>query len=429
MFVFSITLGLLLTSIKDLMVPEQRPNIDSPVALLPPAFERSTSSQARKPCFTAVHTITTFLAGKKGPFVYPTTFSSVKSDPVGIGDKLPRQLYQSGDVEAEPTDILTPTATESSQATATLPLTTDSLATLASSTSISGSTHGNANTPNVQTQNLVPVPSLAALLSVTPGPSTTVSNVQGPEGNIALAQGTITSSPSPAIASKPKVTSSTGPVTANSKSQASSPSSQALVFDPTIALGSRSLGAATPASSKIPPLLTIGGKTVTANSLGQYNIDGQILTPGGTVTVSSTVISLASDETDAIVGTSTEALGSPFTGKLGSGPVVATRPDLTLGTQTLTSNSLGQYNIDGETLTPGGAITVSGIKISLAPGGSDVVVGTKTEALGPYITAGLRSGPNGTEGQEFQGSARGAQDGLRSPSMVLLVGFAVLLWL
>ena len=423
MLFFNITLGFILTSIKGLVTHEQSPNIHSPVTSLPPASVGSTSSQAQKPCFTVLHTYTTFLGAKRGPFVYPSTFSTVKSGPVMIGDKVLRQLYQSGDVEAESTDILTPTATESSQVAATLPLTTD---TLARSTSISGSTHSNANT---HSQNLVSVPSLAKDSSVTPKPSTTVSTVQDPKGNIAFTHGTITSSPSPAIASKPDVTSSTGPITANSESQTSSPSSQALAFDQIITLGSRSLGAATHGSSEIPPHLTTGTQTLTSSSQGQYIIDGQILTPGGMVTVSNTVISLASDGVDAIVGTSTEALEPPFIGKLGSGPAVATRLDLTLGTQTLTSNSLGQYNINGETLTPGGAITVSGIKVSLAPDESDVVVGTKAEALGPYITAGLRSGSNGTEVQEFQGSARGAQDGLQSSSVMILVGFAVLLWL
>lgn len=527
MLFINMTLRLLLTSVKGLMIPEQSLNNDYPVASLSAAFERSTSShvqsalQPQKPLLTAVHISTTYFGAKRGTFVYPSTFSTVKSGPITIGDKLRRQLYQSGDVMAEPTDILTPTTTQSSQIAATSPLTIDPLA---SSTSISVSTHGNANTPNVQSQNLLSVPRPAKGSSVTPTPSTatSMSNIQDPKGSIALTHGAITSSPSPAIASKSDLTSSTGTITANSKSQASSASNHVFDFDPSITLGSTSsaavpepkasrgkaalvygsntspldaeptrplpltigsqiitadgrndyvlpkgqtiapdsaaildsgfstislglqssgtrrlpvvsystsltsLVAATPAYFKIPLLLTIGGQTVTANSLGQYHIGGQILTPGGTVTVSSTVISLASDQTDAVVGTRTEVLGPHPTGGLDSGPAVATRSNLTLGSQTLTSNSLGQYNIDGQTLTPGGAITVSGTMLSLAPNGSDVVVGTKTEALGPYITAGLRSGSKGTEVQDSQGRAVGTRDGLRSPLMVVLVGFALL---
>ena len=38
--------------------------------------------------------------------------------------------------------------------------------------------------------------------------------------------------------------------------------------------------------------------------------------------------------------------------------------------------------IDGQTLTRGGVITVQGTPISYAAGGTDVVVGTSTEAVG-----------------------------------------------
>lgn len=53
-------------------------------------------------------------------------------------------------------------------------------------------------------------------------------------------------------------------------------------------------------------------------------------------------------------------------------------------------------------------MTVSGTVVSLAPGGSDVVVGGSTEALAPYITAGFGGGPNGTGGvKAFEGVAEG----------------------
>ena len=445
------TLGLLLTSAKGRMTPEQVLNIDCSVAPLPPSFETSTSSQVQTvlrpqtPSSTTMHISTTSLSAKKGAwmdkrgaFVFPSTY----------GEKKLRQLYQSGDVMATTADLLTPTTTQSSQIATTSTSTNDPLASSsgiitptatqssqtaaksplttdppASSNSIPVSTDGNTNTPNVQSQNTVSVPRSAKGSSAILRPSTTtiMSNIQNL--NIALTHDTIISSPFPAIASKPDLTPSTGTITANSKSQASSPSSQDLAF------GSTNLVAAKPASSKIPPLLTIGGQTVTANRLNQYNIDGQILTPGGIVTVSSTVISLASDDMDAIIGTKTEALRPYSTGGLRSESAVTSRPDLMLGTQTLTSDSLGQYNIDGQTLTPGNAITISGTSISLAPDGSDVVVGTKTEALGAYITAGLHPSSSGTAVQDFQGKALGARDRLQSSSMVVFAGFAVPLWL
>ena len=481
MMFISVTLALLLTSVKGLMTPEQVPIIDCSVSSLPPSFERSISSQVQTvrlpqtPSSTALHISTTSLSAKKGAwkdkrgaFVYSSIYHENKL----------RQLYQSGDVMATAADLLTPTTTQSSQIATTSTSTNDPLASSngiitptatqnsqiaasppptndplassngiitptaiqnsqiaaspplatgppASSDSIPVSTHGNTNTPNVQSQNTVSVPRPAKGSSATPRPSTTtnLSNIPNPKSNIALTHSTIISSPFPAIASKPDLAPSMGAITANSRSQTSSPSSQALAFDSTDPV------AAKPASSKIPPLLTIGGQTVTANSLSQYNIDGQILTPGGMVTVSSTVISLASDDMHAIIGTKTEDLGTYSTGGLRSGPAVTTRPDLMLGTQTLTSNSLGQYNIDGQTLTPGNAITISGTTISLAPDGSDAVIGTKTEALGAYTTAGLHPSSSGTTVPDFQGKALGGRDGLQSSSMAVLAGFAVLLWL
>ena len=56
-------------------------------------------------------------------------------------------------------------------------------------------------------------------------------------------------------------------------------------------------------------------------------------------------------------------------------------------------------------------VTVSGTEVSLAAGESDVVVGTSTEPLAPYITAGFGSGVNGTTPQIFAGGAAGKRDG------------------
>lgn len=58
-------------------------------------------------------------------------------------------------------------------------------------------------------------------------------------------------------------------------------------------------------------------------------------------------------------------------------------------------------------------VTVSGTEVSLAAGESDVVVGTRTEPLAPYITAGFGSGMNGTTPQIFAEGAAGKRDGRR----------------
>ena len=111
-------------------------------------------------------------------------------------------------------------------------------------------------------------------------------------------------------------------------------------------------------------------------------------------------------------------------------PSISKQPSpLTISGQTVTANSLGQYAIDDQTLTPGGVITVSGSKISLAPHASGLVIGKSTETLGPSITANLSSGPEGTDVQKFTANALGAKDGLWSSSTMLLVSFLLLLWL
>lgn len=70
-------------------------------------------------------------------------------------------------------------------------------------------------------------------------------------------------------------------------------------------------------------------------------------------------------------------------------------------------------------------MTVSGTEASLAPGESDVVVGSSTEALAPYITAGFGSGVNGTTPQIFAGGAEGTRGwrwGWREAWFVWMVG-------
>ena len=83
-------------------------------------------------------------------------------------------------------------------------------------------------------------------------------------------------------------------------------------------------------------------------------------------------------------------------------------------------------------------MTVSGTRVSLAAGESDVVVGSSTEALAPYITAGFGKGVNGTDGntlQAFTGGAEGIRgwgsNGRRlwKWEKVWLVGLGVAVWL
>ena len=144
-----------------------------------------------------------------------------------------------------------------------------------------------------------------------------------------------------------------------------------------VVVGSSTIGLAPTFIAPLPPPLTLGSQTYTANSNSEYSIAGQTLAPGGpAVTVSGTRLSLARSATQVIVGSSTIRLGP-----------APTPPPIGFGSQTFTANSLSDYIIDGQTLVPGGpSITVSGTPISLAPAATQVVIGSRTIDLTPTTT-------------------------------------------
>ena len=64
----------------------------------------------------------------------------------------------------------------------------------------------------------------------------------------------------------------------------------------------------TPSTTRLPTL-TINGQTITANPLGQYLLGNQTLIPGGSaLTISGTVVSLASNQSVLVVGSRTQRL-------------------------------------------------------------------------------------------------------------------------
>ena len=130
-----------------------------------------------------------------------------------------------------------------------------------------------------------------------------------------------------------------------------------------------------------PPSITLGDRIIEANPQGQFIVDGQTLNAGGAaITVSGTPISIASNTAFAVVGGSTQQIANAA-GAAGVAPQPTSPPSFTFGDKTVQANPQGQFIIDGQTLTPGGTLVISGTPISLPKTGDFVVVGTSTVPL------------------------------------------------
>ncbi|MCJ1377736.1 hypothetical protein MMC17_000832 [Xylographa soralifera] len=129
--------------------------------------------------------------------------------------------------------------------------------------------------------------------------------------------------------------------------------------------------AVAPASAPPQPTpvqqLTAFGSTFTANSASAFIIGSQTLTPGGSITVSGTLISLAPSASYLVIGSSTQTLAAaPLSAQPNAPPV----HQLTAFGSTFTANSASAFIIGSQTLTPGGSITVSGTVFALPTGPS-----------------------------------------------------------
>ncbi|KAK3678966.1 hypothetical protein LTR78_001419 [Recurvomyces mirabilis] len=112
------------------------------------------------------------------------------------------------------------------------------------------------------------------------------------------------------------------------------------------------------------PMIVVGGTAYQANAGSTYDVAGQILTPGGVITVSGSTISLASGASAVVINGKTTTLtsgSSPTTPNANMATITAP-PVLTVDGSAFVANGASVYIIDGKTLTPGGAITISGAK-------------------------------------------------------------------
>lgn len=123
--------------------------------------------------------------------------------------------------------------------------------------------------------------------------------------------------------------------------------------------------------------LVVGSSTITANSASEYVVAGQTLKPGSSITVgsgsSTSVIALEThgSETILVIGTSSSVLQQ-------AQPTAV----LIVGAAKFTPTANSEYIIGSQILLPGAsAITVSGVKYSLAPDGGQLVAGSSTQIL------------------------------------------------
>jgi hypothetical protein len=167
------------------------------------------------------------------------------------------------------------------------------------------------------------------------------------------------------------------------------------------------------------PPLTIGNGVFTAlpGTGTTYMIGSYYLTPGGVITVADTTISLAPGATALVINGQTTYLSATVSAPITNPPL------LTVGSETFTAvpGTGTTFLIDGQTLTPGGTITVDGTTIILAPGATELVYGsssrstttvlfpaTTTRSQSVTATAGASAGATSGEGSPQEtGAAQG----------------------
>lgn len=207
------------------------------------------------------------------------------------------------------------------------------------------------------------------------------------------------------------------PITVSGSTLSLAPSGAFLVIDGSTTTLATSVAAAAAAAHITPPPLTIGNGIFRAlpQSGTTYQIGTAMLTPGGSVVVAGTTISLAAGATALVINGVTTALAAE------AQAMITNPPLLTVGSRTYTAapGTGTAFVIEGQTLVPGGTITVDGTTIILSPQATELVYGssgrsTSTALFPATTTRGTTTSPSASasEGQNRNGQA--APTSLRS---------------
>lgn len=153
-----------------------------------------------------------------------------------------------------------------------------------------------------------------------------------------------------------------------------------------------------PLSHLLLPTITVNSKAYTVNLGSAYVINDQTLTPGGQISIDGAPISLASQASALVIGSITETQLTSFA-----------LPSITVDSEVYTANSASAYITKGQTLTGSGQITVEGTPVFLAPGASELVIGSNTQilaaasskiGLGQWIMEGFNGNSGGGSGSD-----------------------------
>jgi hypothetical protein len=143
-----------------------------------------------------------------------------------------------------------------------------------------------------------------------------------------------------------------------------------------------------------PPAFTIGSSVITPNSASEYVIASQTLRPGAAITVSGSIISLASHATEIVIGTSTQtaAYNQGFGGyvwsALGGGSMLTSSETASGGSSVSSAPSTGSPRPQ----TNGVASLTSGSSAS----GADSVLTSASGTSSVFGTDIVSSSPSGT---------------------------------
>lgn len=131
------------------------------------------------------------------------------------------------------------------------------------------------------------------------------------------------------------------------------------------------------------PVLSLNGQSISATVVGGTTAfvvaPGQTLTPGGSLVVSGTTLSMPATGSGSVV------VVNGVTSTLGNDGSITAAPALTVNGKTFSASVVDgttQYSLGpGTTLKPGEAVTISGTTFSLDPSGTALVVNGKTSSI------------------------------------------------